>query len=175
MEKLELVKGLKYLGIAYGKEFDEEECQVYYDFLKNYSMNIFSTAIKNLIPKSKFIPKLNEIMSEIVILDTPQLKLDRYEEWDKVIDAIHKYGTYNEQKALDSLQEPTRTIVRQIGFYRLCTSENIMWERKKFEEMFDEKQDNYEERLVTNTRSIAHEEQRRIQMEDMEEREEDYE
>lgn len=59
-----MVKGLKYLGIAYGKEFDEDECKVYYEFLKDYSKDTFSRAVKDIIRKSKFLPKLNELIEE---------------------------------------------------------------------------------------------------------------
>ena len=39
MEKIELVKGMTYLGIAVGKEYTSEECEVFYDFLKgNHSI-----------------------------------------------------------------------------------------------------------------------------------------
>lgn len=58
------MKGLTYLGIAYGKEFDQQECQVYYEFLKEYSKDTFSKAVKNIIKKSKFLPKINELVEE---------------------------------------------------------------------------------------------------------------
>ena len=62
MSEIELIKGLKYLGIAYGKEFDTDECKVYYDFLKSYNYDVFRNAIKYIIGNSKFIPKINEII-----------------------------------------------------------------------------------------------------------------
>lgn len=55
---------MKYLGIAYGKEFDVDECKVYYDFLKAYNYEVFRTAIKSSIKKSKFMPKINELVEE---------------------------------------------------------------------------------------------------------------
>lgn len=64
MTELEAVKGLKFLGIAYGKEFDQEECQVYYEFLKEYTYDTFRTAVKEIIRKSKFLPKINELCEE---------------------------------------------------------------------------------------------------------------
>lgn len=64
MTEVELIKGLKYLGVAYGKEFDKDECQVYYDFLRDYSYDIFRVAVKNIIRKSKFLPKITELVEE---------------------------------------------------------------------------------------------------------------
>lgn len=174
MEKIELIKGLKYLGIAFGKEYDEEECQVYYDFLKEYPMETFSRAVKNLIPKSTFVPKLNEIMKEMAEITTPQLKLNPYSEWEKVLKAVRKYGTYGEEKALASLEEPTSTIVRQMGWYNICTSEAIEWKRKRFEEMFEYYNDDLQKDLVTNSKQIGLEELKRLAQEQAKREDLDY-
>lgn len=65
MTQEECVKGLKYLSIAYGSDgFSQDECVVYYEFLAEFSYETFRTAVKNLIRKSKFIPKINELVDE---------------------------------------------------------------------------------------------------------------
>lgn len=69
MEKVEFVKGMSYLGVAIGKEYTQEECDVFYDFLKNYSYKVFVQAIKNRIRKSSFQPKINELIEECNLCD----------------------------------------------------------------------------------------------------------
>lgn len=64
MEKVEFVKGMSYLGVAIGKEYTQEECNVFYDFLKDYNYKIFVQAIKNRIKRSSFPPKINELIEE---------------------------------------------------------------------------------------------------------------
>ncbi len=64
MEKVEFVKGMSYLGVAIGKEYTQEECDVFYDFLKDYNYKIFVQAIKNRIKRSSFPPKINELIEE---------------------------------------------------------------------------------------------------------------
>lgn len=64
MTKEELLKGLTYLGTAYGKEYSTIECEQHYDFLKDYSYKTFVAAIKNIIRKSKFLPKITELLEE---------------------------------------------------------------------------------------------------------------
>ena len=59
-----MVKGLTYLGTAYGKEYSKLECEQHYDFLRDYSYKTFVTAIKSIIRKSKFLPKITEILEE---------------------------------------------------------------------------------------------------------------
>lgn len=62
MSEQELVKGLTYLGVAYGKEYSKFECEQHYDFLKEYNYETFVTAIKNIIKTSKFLPKITELI-----------------------------------------------------------------------------------------------------------------
>ena len=62
MKDYELVQGMQMLGMAYGKEFTQQECELYYEFLREYSNETFKTAIKNIIRSSKFIPKINELI-----------------------------------------------------------------------------------------------------------------
>lgn len=55
---------MAYLGIAYGKEFTQQEITIYYDFLKGFNDATLVTAIKNIIRKSKFLPKITELLEE---------------------------------------------------------------------------------------------------------------
>lgn len=64
MTEQELVKGLTYLGTAYDKEYSKMECELHYDFLKEYNYETFVKAIKSIIKKSKFLPKITELLEE---------------------------------------------------------------------------------------------------------------
>lgn len=97
MKQEELVKGLKVLGIAYSKDFTQEECSTYYEFLQEYTYETFKTAVKNIIKKSKFLPKISELVEECENCKS-QLKIEVIEfmkskgyfkapsEYDKTID-----------------------------------------------------------------------------------------
>lgn len=63
MKQKELLKGLTYLGTAYGKEYTKLELEQHYDFLKDYSYETFKTAIKNIIRTSTFLPKINDLIN----------------------------------------------------------------------------------------------------------------
>ena len=62
MSEQELVKGLTYLGMAYGKEYSILECDQYYDFLREYSYETFVVAVKSIIKTSPFIPKISDLI-----------------------------------------------------------------------------------------------------------------
>ena len=64
MKQEEFVKGLTYLGLAYGKEYTQIETKQIYDFLKEYNYETFTMAVKNIIRTSKFVPKIADLIEE---------------------------------------------------------------------------------------------------------------
>lgn len=181
MKKEEILQLIKLLKISYPSYFRELEkddvslmAQLWEKKFKNYTLDQVSNAIDNLTSKSKYMPSISEILSEITLNTTPQLKLNPYSEWENVLKAVRKYGTYGEEKALASLGEPTSTIVRQMGWYNICTSEAIEWKRKQFEEMFEYYNDDLQKDLVTNSKQIGLEELKRLAREEAKREDLDY-
>lgn len=68
MGKEQFVKCMTYLGIAYNKEYSRFEVEQHYEFLKEYSYDELKKAIKGIIKKSKFLPKINELIEECEIV-----------------------------------------------------------------------------------------------------------
>ena len=62
MSKEEFVKGLKVLGNAYGTSYTREDCELWYEFLGEYSYETFKKTIKKFIKTSKFAPKIADIV-----------------------------------------------------------------------------------------------------------------
>lgn len=58
----ELVKGLNFLGLAYGKEYSQIETQQVYEFVKQYDYETFIKAVKELIRTSKFLPRIADLI-----------------------------------------------------------------------------------------------------------------
>ena len=146
MNKEQFIKGLKYLGIAYNKEFNEETAAVWYDFFKNETYDNFRDAVKRIIPKNQFMPSIAELKQEITILKNPVLQLKADEEWETVRMAVRKYGYYRSKEAMSSLNPVTATVVRALGGWEsICQNTNGDWLRKNFVELFNNKTDNYEE------------------------------
>lgn len=148
MSKEEFLKGITFLTIAYNKEFTEEQVSVWYEFFKDEDYEAFRKAVKRIIPQKQFMPSIAELKSEIALITNPILQLNADDEWEKSLKTIRKYGRYRKDEAMAALSEHNRSIIRQIGFERICNSENIEWERRLFKELFDNKQDAYEDTLV---------------------------
>lgn len=62
MKMEELVKGLNFLGLAYGKEYNQMEAQQVYEFVKEYNYDTFIKAVKELIRTSKFLPRIADLI-----------------------------------------------------------------------------------------------------------------
>lgn len=107
--------------------------KVWLNDFKDTNKEIFLQAINNIRNKSEFFPNVSQIKKEIALLQTSEIPKAE-EEWQEVISAVHRYGSYREQEALNSLNEYTRKIVELIGYYRICTStqEEQTWNKKEF-------------------------------------------
>lgn len=137
MTKEQFLKGITFLTIAYNKEFTEEQVSVWYEFFKDEDYDAFRKAVKRIIPLKQFMPSIAELKQEIATISNPVLQLNADEEWDNVLKAVRKYGSYRQDEAMQSLKPYTRNIARQIGYQRICQSESIQWERKEFIELFN--------------------------------------
>lgn len=137
MNKEQFTKGITFLTIAYNKEFTEEQVGVWYEFFKDEDYDNFRNAVKRIIPKKQFMPSIAELKQEIALISNPVLQLNADQEWEEVLKAVRKYGSYRQVEAMESLKPYTSSIVRQIGYLRICSSENIQWERREFMELFN--------------------------------------
>lgn len=130
MKKEDFIKALKFLGTAYNKEFTQDQAEVWYKFFVDDDYELFRQAIKNLIAKQDFSPSISQIKKEMANLqiDIPSAE----DEWQEVLKAVHKFGSYKEQEALDSLNPYTAYITRHIGYRNICMAEDQTWNKKEF-------------------------------------------
>lgn len=133
MNKEKFLKIITYMGIAYNKEFTKEQIEVWYSFLKDYSEEELNNAVKVLINTEKYLPTIAHIKEQIAkskLRNMPSAE----DEWEEVIKAIHRFGSYREKQALESLNPYTAKVLSYIGYYRVCTSnqEEQTWNKKEF-------------------------------------------
>ena len=133
MNKEKFLKIITYMGIAYNKEFTKEQIEVWYSFLKDYSEEELNNAVKALVNTEKYLPTIAHIKEQIAknrLKDMPSAE----DEWEEVIKAIHRFGSYREEQALESLNPYTAKVLSYIGYYRVCTSnqEEQTWNKKEF-------------------------------------------
>lgn len=132
MSKQEFLEGMTILGIAYDKDFTEEQISVWYQMLGNYTKQEFKNAIQELIKTEDYLPSIAKITKSIA--KNKSNLPDAEDEWQDVLRAVRQYGSWDEQGALESLNPYTRKIVQYIGFTRICmaTPEEQTWNKKNF-------------------------------------------
>ena len=93
----ELVKGLNFLGLAYGKEYSQLECQQVYEFVKEYDYDTFIRATKEIIRTSKFIPKIADLIEAC----DNQKEVKKVEVIDYMKECGYFYLSYRPEHKLD--------------------------------------------------------------------------
>ena len=119
------------------KEIDRDTAllmiKIWTNDFKDTNKELFLKAINNIRNKNKFFPSIADIKEEIAKMQVSNIP-DAEDEWQEVINAVRKFGSYREQDALASLQPYTAKIVGYIGYYRICTSgaDEQTWNKKEF-------------------------------------------
>lgn len=148
MNKEDFLQCMKLLGTAYNKEFDEEQVEVWYSMLHEYKVEELTKAIKELIKTETHLPTIAHITKQIAktkVVGLPNAE----DEWQEVLGAVRRYGSYREEEALKSLKPYTSRIASLVGYYRICTStpEQQTWNRKEFIEEYNSLKDKVMENL----------------------------
>ena len=159
MNKEQFVKAMTYLAIAYDKEFNQEQLNVWYEFFKNDDFNILKQAIKSIILKSKYLPSIAELKEEINYIYNPQLKISADNEWLKIKDAIREYGIYNGEDALNNMSVLTKKAIKTLGGWdTICLSEDGDWLRKNFISIYNSLNNDIKEQCLLENKKLIGEE-----------------
>ena len=81
------------------------------EFLAEWSIN-----------NSRYAPSIGDFLRDFSKKHSPNIK-DAMEAWGDVQRAVSKYGYMRELEALDSLDDLTRSIVKDIGFKEFCMTD----------------------------------------------------
>lgn len=107
----ELVKGLSFLGLAYGKEYSQLEAQQIYEFVKEYDYDTFIRATKEIVRTSKFVPKI----ADLIEVCEKQKEVKKREILDYMKEEGYFYLSYRPEHKLDEAQA-TRNYMKAINF-----------------------------------------------------------
>lgn len=156
MNKEDFIKTLTGAAKLYGKELDTETIMMWLSFFKNDTTEEFKNAISHHIKTSSKFPTIADIKKLIASKKTSDIPKAE-DEWNRVIDLVHKYGSYAISKALSEMSDYTRYIVSHIGYIRICNanSDEQIWNKKAFiEEYNDLKDKNIEMLQLENTNYV---------------------
>ncbi len=129
---------------------NQQAMELWFRELCDIPFDVAEMALRKWVATNKWSPSiadLREMTSGIVNGDP----MSWGESWEKALEAVRKYGSYNKGKALESLDPITRKCVESIGYMELCMSENIMADRAHYQRIFEV----YSKREQTNQRIAA--------------------
>lgn len=113
----------------------EESVMLWYDMLKDIDYEAMSIGLKKWVSTNKFSPQVSDLR-EMVASVAVKEDLGWEEAWGTVVNAIRRYGYYQQESALASLDELTRKAVNIMNFRELCLSENVMADRSQFRDIY---------------------------------------
>lgn len=131
-----LVKGMKAIYSQPTFIPDQDAFNMWFVLMGDLPYDVCNVAIQKYMLTNKFPPTVAEIreLAANVVSGDP---LTWGESWERALNAVRRYGSYNQAAALDSLDPLTRKCVDSIGYMQLCMSENIMVERAHFQKIFE--------------------------------------
>lgn len=114
--------------------------ELWFKQLQDIPYQVAEIILNKWVAINKWSPSIADIRAQAVNVTQGEPK-SWGEAWDEVRRAIHEYGSYQEEKALESFDELTRRAVRSVGFQTICMSENIANERASFRMIYESLQE----------------------------------
>jgi len=108
---------------------------LWFEMLQEVNFDAACVALKRHVATSKFAPTVNDIL--IAVADNNTVGIQTASDaWNDVLEAIRKFGVYRVEEGVNSLNEPTRSIMRN-QFRDYCLSENKVADKAHFLKMYE--------------------------------------
>ena len=140
MEKNEFAAFAAALRTYYPRENilpNNEAMQLWYRELKDIPFQVAEASLRKWVSTNKWSPSIAEIRATASNIKYGEIP-DWGDGWNQVLKAIKRYGMYNIQGALDSLDPLPRQCVERLGFREICLSENIGNESARFRMLYEQ-------------------------------------
>lgn len=115
---------------------NQEAVALWYDELQDLDAKAVKAALRKWVATNKWSPSIAEIRESVVEFTTPKIK-DWSEAFEDARQAIRRYGSYNPQEAMESLDDLTRETVKRMGYHDMCMSENHAADRANFRMIYE--------------------------------------
>ena len=117
---------------------DNASMDFWFMMLQDMDYKVAENAIAEHICTNVFPPNIAEIR-KLCAERTQRAVLPFDEAWGVVQSAMRNYGSYNPQEAFATMDELTLSVVKNLGWSRLCQSENPTADRANFREAYEAK------------------------------------
>lgn len=131
-----IIAGIKSVYNNFGVK-EKTQFDFWYNILKDIDINILKIAVTEYITTNKFPPTIADIRALSANAQKGEIK-DAGGCWGEVVKSIGRYGQYQEEKALENMDQMTRECVKRLGWKQICLSENLMADRAHFLKIYEQ-------------------------------------
>lgn len=135
-----LCKGMKAVYTQESFLPDADAFNIWFSLLGDLEYPVLNAAIQKHMLTNKFPPTIAELREAATTIRAGDIP-DWGEGWEKVLQAIRRFGYYRETEAVATLDEITRSCVKRLGWRNLCTSENNNHDRANFRMIYEQMQE----------------------------------
>lgn len=139
MNKTEFATFAMALKTYYPKEKlipNDRAMELWFFQLKDIDFKTAEATLNKWVATNKWSPSIAEIREAATELTQGEIP-DWGEAWEKVLKAVWHWGSYEPEKAMESLDELTRAAVKRVGYRDICMSENVAVERANFRMVYE--------------------------------------
>lgn len=115
---------------------NEQAMNLWFIQLQDLDYKTAELVLNKWVATNKWSPSIAEIRSGAAEITQERIP-DWGEAWEKVLKAVWHWGSYEPEKAMESLDELTRAAVKRIGYHEICMSQNIAVERANFRDTYN--------------------------------------
>ena len=123
---------------CYSKEkilANRQAMELWYGLLKDIPYDVAQQVVNEWMSTEKWSPTIADIREMAAKLSKPEIP-EWSEAWEKVIQAIGRWGMHRESEALATMNETAQQTVKRMGWQYICLSENIGVERATFRDIY---------------------------------------
>lgn len=116
---------------------NKQAMELWFRQLQDIPYEAAEAILSKWVSTSKWSPSIADIREGMASIAYGGQTPDWGEGWNQAMEAIRKYGSYDEPSALASLPPLTRETVRRLGYRSLCWSENQVADRANFRQVYE--------------------------------------
>lgn len=123
------------------KNFDEMafrlSAKVWQTAFADMDFGLVFTALQKYLLTEKYPPSISDLRYLAIKMDDPRALKTAEDAWEEVLTAIKRFGYYQQEKAFETLDAPTKRIIKSMGWGEICRSEKIGIVKSNFVKAWD--------------------------------------
>lgn len=116
---------------------NEQAMELWYRQLQDIPFPVAEAILAKWVATNKWSPSIADIRDGVAEIQNGGPAPDWGEAWDQAMNAIRRFGSYEEAEAMESLPPLTRETVKRLGYKSLCWSENQVADRANFRQVYE--------------------------------------